>query len=714
MNKNLLAFTFCLITTCSLQAQKQLTRYVNPFIGTAPLTDPSFIGYTPPEGWRVWAGLTFPGAALPNAMVQLSPITEWHSGAGYEYEDEMILGFTHTNKGHWNLCNIPFLPVTGNVAPGDFASHFSHENESAQPGYYQVFLERYGIHAELTSTLRCGYHKYSFPEGREKKLVVNLAVSNEKVVDWGIGQDGVHGFRGYQQARDKIYFYAESNLRIQHIESLKEGRGEISVISFMDSPQPLEIKVGLSFVSVENARENLQKELSRKSFEQVKNEASEIWEKLLSKIDVAGGSERQKMLFYSSLYRSFLWPALRSDVNGEFTNESGKVVKRDFRYYTLPSLWDTYRNKLVLLGLLAPDVTNDVIRSVINRGEKTGFIPTFFHGDHAAPFITGAYLRGIKRFDIRKAYQLLLNNAYKEGGTRPHITEYIKKGYISDPDVERPRVETKAKAGVSKTLEYAYDDYSLAQLARALNDSVHYQDLMKRSQNYRNVFDASTLFLRGRLDDGSWITPFDPRYPYYEYMYREANAWQVSFYVPHDMPGLAELYGGKAGFEEKLDSLFTLPWNPGYIARNVSSFIGQYCHGNQPDHEAPFAYYFAGKPWKSQQVIDNILENFYGVGEEGLALCGMDDAGEMSSWYVFCSLGLYPLSPADPEYLVTVPAFDKISWKLENGKTLTIKKRGKGRKLAGIAVNGRKQTGYFVLHDLFLNGGTLEVRTRED
>jgi predicted alpha-1,2-mannosidase len=486
-----------------------------------------------------------------------------------------------------------------------------------------------------------------------------------------------------------------------------------AIITLEDGEKPVVLKIGLSFVSVKNAAENLKKEIGDSDLDAIHQKGEHTWEALLSKIQVSGGSEREKQLFYSSFYRSFLWPALRSDANGEFTDDEGNTRNEKFDYYTLPSLWDTYRNKLVLLGLISPKVTNNVIKSLIHKGELKGFIPTFFHGDHAAPFITGSYLRGIKDFDVEKAYGLLLNNAYKEGGTRPYISEYIQKGFISDPQVASPHVETKAKAGVSKTLEYAYDDYSLALLAKALKDTVHYIDLMKRSNNYKNVFDAKTRFMRGRLENGDWIAPFDPQYPYYEYMYREANAWQLSFYAPHDMKGVVQLYGGREAFESKLDSLFTLPWNPRHIARNVSGFMGQYCHGNQPDHEAPFAYYFVDRPEKSQKIIDTLLADYYGIGEHGLALSGMDDAGEMSSWYVFSALGLYPLSPADPEYLVTVPLFDEVRWQLDKGKELLIQNPNKGRKLKGIKVGNTQNEGYFISHELFINGGKIELMTAQ-
>ncbi len=712
-----LAIFLALILTVSCTSEgvdildRAFTKYVNPLIGTAPLTDPAFIGYTPPEGWRVWAGLVYPGVSLPNAMVQLSPITAYGTGAGYEYEDTVIHAFAHTNKGHWNYVNIPVLPVSGEFHSSEYGSQFSHKTETAQAGLYKVFLEDYQIAVSLTSTLRSGYHQYEYKEAKDRKILFDLAKANNKVSDWKIEkiENAVQGFQ--RNGEQTIYFYALLNEAIQQLEVQQEGEKEgWAIIHLRDGKNdPVEMQIGLSFVSVQNAKQNLEAEIGHKSFNEVWAEANQQWEDLLSKIQVKGGTEKQKELFYTSLYRAFLWPALRSDVNGEFRDVQGNIVKADFNYYTKPSLWDTYRNKLVLLGNISPEVTGDVIRSLQDIGEKTGFIPTFFHGDHAAAFIAGAYARGIEGYDVEKVYQLLLNNANKEGGTRPHISEYIEKGYISTPAIDSPHVETKAKAGVSKTLEYAYDDYAVAQLAKALKDTTHYRLLMKRAKNYQNVFDTLTHFMRGRLANGEWVKNFNPQYPYYEYMFREANAWQVSFFAPHDMQGLINLYGGKENFEAKLDSLFTVPWNKNYIARNVSSFIGQYVHGNQPDHEAPFAYHFVDKPEKSQKIIDNILENYYGVGEHGLALCGMDDAGEMSSWYVFSALGLYPFSPADDEYIVTVPVFDQVRWTLDNDKELIINKPEAGRNLQEVIVNGKKIEGYFVSHDLFRTGGKIEV-----
>lgn len=712
--KNLLSLTLIfLLSSIAVKSQtnSNYSRYVNTFIGTAPLTDPKILGYELPKGWRSWAGLTFPGSSLPNAMVQLSPMTEYGSGAGYEYEDSVILGFTHTNKGHWNLCNIPLLPMSN---PGSkFGSKFSHKNESSAPGFYQVYLDDYNVNVSLTSTLRAGYHKYEFKNDKNRQILFDLGKANSKVSNWNIEQEGTSVIKGFQGG-ENVYFYAIINTNIAKLEKTEEGKrtGYAIVHLANGSKAPVEVKIGLSFVSTENAKQNVLKEIGKKTFNDIRNEATQKWEAILSSIQVKGGTEKQKVMLYSCLYRSFLWPALRSDVNGEFTDAKNKVANTGFNYYTEPSLWDTYRNKDVLLGLISPEVTLDVIKSMKDVGDKKGFIPTFFHGDHGSSSIAGAYLRGIDNFDIKGTYQILLKNANTPGGARPHIEEYIKKGFISEHDIANPVVETKASAGVSKTLEYSYDDYSVAQIAKKLGDTANYRILMARSKNYKNMFDPSTRFMRGKLADGSWITPFNPQFPYYEYMYREANAWQVSFFAPHDMKGLIELYGGPKGFESKLDSLFTVPWNPSYIARNVETMIGQYCHGNQPDHEAPFAYHFIGKPEKSQKIIDNILNNLYGIGDDGLALCGMDDAGEMSSWYVFSALGLYPFSATDAEYIVTAPLFDEVKWRASNGKMVTITKPEKGRAITEIIVDGKENKGYFVSHDLFIKGGRIDIITK--
>ena len=387
------------------EEKANLTSYVNPFLGTAPLTDPSIIGYNPPEGWRVWAGLTYPGSSLPNAMVQLSPITEFGSGAGYEYEDDEIYGFTHTNKGHWNLCNLPILPVSAE-AQVPFKSKFTHDNEEASPGFYQVYLDDYGVNVRLTSTLRGAIHEYTF-SNKNRSIVFKLGKANNGVSDWDISTSNRNEISGYQRVGgDKVHFFAKLSHDIKnvHIENQGKPEGYAKIELENGKAEEVILKVGISYVSIENAKNNLEKEIGNRSFDEVHEQAIETWEALLGAIKVKGGTKKQKQIFYSSLYRAFLWPALRSDLNGEFSDVEGKIKKADFRYYTLPSFWDTYRNKLVLLNMLQPDVAKDVIRSVIDRGENNGFIPTFFHGDHAASFISAAYNMGITDFEVQKAY----------------------------------------------------------------------------------------------------------------------------------------------------------------------------------------------------------------------------------------------------------------------------------------------------------------------
>ncbi len=715
MKKRVLNLLLIIFITTSCSTEKSLTHYVNPFLGTATLWEPEDLGYTRKIKERTWGAEVFPGSSLPNAMVQLSPITQFRSGAGYQYEDTVIYGFSHTNKGHWNLLHIPLLPVTGTINPSEYHSTFSHNNESATPGYYQVFLEKYGVNAELTSTLRCAYHKYTFPDNSNKKLLADMTRANNRVSDWEIEKIDDKSFSGFQHADGKMYFYAVSNYGIDHIEQVKDSNHEVSVVNFSSKKDnaPLELKIGFSFVSVDNAKMNLEKEMLNKSFKEVRDEADTTWESLLSKIKVTGGTERQKGIFYSTLYRSFLWPVLRSDINGDFTDERGDIVNEGFHYYTDPSFWDDYRNKLVLLAMISPDVTTDVIKSITDKGEKrNGYMPTFFHGDHASVFVAGTYLRGIKDFDLERSYKLLLKNATVPGsGGRPYLEEYIENGWIAEKDTTNVPTWDEYKASVTKTVEYAYDDYATALVAKELGDEQNYKTLMGRTGNYKNLFDPSTGFWRGRIENGDWIEDFDPYYPYYAYMYREANAWQSLFFAPHDVEGMLALYPSKRAVEQKLDSLYSEPWR-GYEAHNMTGFIGNYCHGNQPSHSIPYTYYFIDKQEKAQHVLDSIMDRFYDMGADKLAYSGMDDAGEMSAWYVFNAIGLYTYSPADPEYIISVPLFDKVEFSLGHNKHFTIRKEGNGAKITDITYGGNKVDGWFISHDKLEEGKELLIKVK--
>ena len=701
-----------LIVMSLLTARAQeLTRYVNPFLGTATLWLPEDLGYTHTEEKRAWGAEVFPGAALPNAMVQLTPVTKFHSGAGYQYEDREIYGFAHTCKGHWNLLHLPVMPVTGYFYPRNYASHFSHQNEEAHPGYYRVFLERYGVMAELTSTLRCAFHRYTFRPGDEKRLLVDISRNNGRPRRYDVHQEGTNAIAGFQDGEGRIYFYAVANHRVAGVEMQHDQKHRVAVVDFEDNrgERPLEVRFGFSFTSIEGAKANLEAEMKEQTFEEVRRDANQTWESLLGKIRIEGGTERERGLFYSCLYRSVLWPALRSDVNGDYIDARGNRTNGGFRYYTDPSFWDTYRNKLILLGLLTPDVASDIIRSITDRGEKRGgYMPTFFHGDHASTFVIGSWLRGIRDFDLDRAYQLLLRNATVPGrGGRPFLDEYMAQGWIAEKDTTDVPTEDEYKAAVTKTVEYAYDDYATALIAHELKDKKNERMLMERSQNYKNLFDPSTGFWRGKTADGQWIKDFDPYYPYYAYMYREANAWQSLFFAPHDPEGMVALYPSHQAVEQKLDSLFSEPWR-GYEAWNMTGFIGNYCHGNQPDHSVPYTYYFIGRQPKAQAILNTLMDKFYDMGEDHLAYAGMDDAGEMSAWYVFNAMGIYTYSPADPQYIVTVPLFPEVHFNIQ-GRDAVIRREGNGTKITALRSGGKPLKGWFVTHQQLLDGGLTVV-----
>ena len=365
------------------------------------------------------------------------------------------------------------------------------------------------------------------------------------------------------------------------------------------------------------------------------------------------------------------------------------------------------------MGMLMPEVTNDIISSIIERAKFTRFMPTYFHGDFAPVFVTGSYLRGLRGFDVDSAYYFMLRNATVENRrARPYLGEYMERGWIAENRVANPTPmteEDEAKAAVTKTLEYSYSDYAVALLAKELGDMETYRTMMQRSGNFKNLFDVSTGFMRGRFDNGDWVTPFDPTIPYYVFMYREANGWQSTFFAPHDPEGLIALFPSKDAFEQKLDSLFIVPWG-GYEVDNSTAFIGQYCAGNQPSQGIAYKYYFVGKQEKAQKVIDLLMSDYYNMGKEGLAFAGMDDSGGLSAWYVLNAIGLYTFSPADPEYIITVPVFDKVVFSLDDTH-FTIRKENAGRKIRNITYDGKKIDGYFISHDDLKKGKELLVKT---
>ena len=719
----ILAVTF----DCSIAVAQDVTQYVNPLFGTTTLWDKEDLGYEMSENpiyrtvlteqgrrpaqnkTRAWGGETYPGAAMPHGMVQASPVTCWGSGTGYQYEDPTIYGFFHTSHGHWGQGHFPTLPVHGDFDPENYASEYSHKKEVAQAGYYNVYLERYKVNSELTVSFRCAHHRHTFKSAKDNHIMMNLSRTNSVRpgnAQWTFEQVDDHTFKGSQNG---MYFYAVVNQKIEGVRTIEGTRQTFTLIDFEEGDKVVELQIGFSYTSTDKAKLNLQGEILGKSFEQVRDMARQGWEDILSKVKVTGGSELQKSLFYSGLYRVLQNPNLRSDIDAK----EGEEV------YSSNNYWDTYANKLVLLQMLEPQLVAQIIRSDIQRAERSGFLSSGFHGDFSPAFITGSYLRGIRDFDITKAYEYALNNATRSWvnghrGGRKYGDEYRRQGWIAENRVSNPTVKTEedeAKASVQKTIEYAYSDYAVALLAKELGDKENYELLMERSKNYRNLFDKQTEFLRARWADGEWVAPYDPGIPYYVYMYRESNGWMSTFFAPHDPEGLIGLWPSKEAFEKKLDKVFSTPFG-GYEADNMTGWYGQYCVGNQPSQGVSYYYYFVGKPEKSQEKIDHIMNNYYAMGKEGLAYAGMDDEGSLSAWYVMNAMGLYSFSPADAQYLVTVPIFDKVEFKLGE-KTFTITKNGSGRKLSNISYDGQQVEGFFIKHDDLKKGKELVVTTQE-
>ncbi len=712
---------------CPIALAGDITKYVNPLFGTTTLWDKKDLGYEmsenpvyrtvlteegrrPAQGkTRAWGGETYPGAAMPHGMVQASPVTCWGSGTGYQYEDPAIYGFFHTSHGHWGQGNFPTLPVSGTFNPEDYASGYSHKKEVAQAGYYKVYLDRYKVNSELTVSYRSAHHRHTFKSGKDKHIMMNLSRTNSvrpgNVRSWNFRQLDEYTFQGTQ---GNMHFYAVANQKITGTRTVEGARQKFTLIDFADGDKVVELQIGFSYTSPEKAKLNLEKEILGMTFEEVRAAADQVWEEALGKIKVTGGTELQKSLFYSGLYRVMQNPNLRSDVD----------VEEYATVYSSNNYWDTYANKLVILQMLEPELIANVIRSDIGRAERWGFLSSGFHGDFSPAFITGSYLRGIRDFDVQKAYQFALNNATRSwvngrSGGRKYGDEYRRQGWIAENKVADPTVKTEeneAKASVQKTVEYAYSDYAVALLANELGDKENHRLLMERSRNYRNLFDPSTGFLRGRWADGSWVTPYDPGIPYYVYMYRESNGWMSTFFAPQDPEGLIALYPDKEAFEAKLDGVFSTPFG-GYEADNMTGWYGMYCVGNQPSQGIAYYYYFLGKPEKAQEKIDVIMNDYYAMGKEGLAYAGMDDEGSLSAWYVMNAMGLYSFSPATPEYLITVPVFDKVEFTMGD-TTFTISRQGDGRKIAGISYDGKPVDGYSISHEDLKKGRELVIITK--
>jgi predicted alpha-1,2-mannosidase len=704
-----------LIVPLAVSAQRNAVQYVDPFVGTG--------GH----------GHTFPGATLPFGMVQLSPdtrLTGWDGCSGYHFSDRIIYGFSHTHlsgTGISDYGDILLMPMTGEPALDAFvdgktdkgyASPFSHGREKASPGYYSVLLDDGHIKAELTTTNRVGFHRYSFPKDVRRSIILDLA-HRDRVLDSYlriIDATHIEGFRrSTAWAKDQmVYFVAEFSQPFEfEIASdgkadrrIKEARGESikAAFSFSSSRHPVLVKVAISSVSIEGARRNLLAELPGWNFEHVVQAAESAWNRELDRIEASGGTKDQLKNFYTALYHTMIAPNLFMDVDGQFHGLDLKThTARGFTNYSVFSLWDTFRAAHPLYTIIDQKRTTDFINTFLAQYEHGGRLPVWelagnetdtMIGYHAVSVIADAAIKGISGFDREKAFRAMKHSAeLKHFG----LGDYTDRGYISMED---------ERESVSRTLEYAYDDWCIAEMARLLGREGDHKTFIKRAQFYRNVFDAETGFARPRKN-GGWLKPFDPREV--DFNFTEANSWQYSFFVPHDVSGLIELMGGKEKFAGKLDQLFTADSKTtGREQADITGLIGQYAHGNEPSHHMAYLYNYVGQPWKTQKRVRQIMDGFYSPTPDGLI--GNEDCGQMSAWYVLSAAGFYPVTPGAPLYAIGTPLFPELRFNLENGKSFVVKARGVSAQniyIQSATLNGRPYRRSDLLHQDLMNGGEL-------
>jgi predicted alpha-1,2-mannosidase len=713
-------FTLLLVVSinCLSISQTKLTKFVNPFIGTDA------------------HGHTYPGATLPNGMVQLSPDTDtegWDWCSGYHYSDNSVIGFSHTHlsgTGCADYGDILLMPVTGElkINPGKksqagsgYRSKYSHDNEVAKAGYYSVLLDDYNIKVELTATTRVGFHKYTFPKSDQSRILIDLVHGiQDKTTDAEINvidNKAISGFRrSTGWAKDHcVYFYAEFSKpfksftmvddgKIVENNNLLKGRSiEIFTNYNTESNEVILVKVGISHTSIEGAKQNLNSEIPLWDFESILKAADESWENELSSIRVESTDTKKLTTFYTALYHSLIAPNVLSDVNGEHIGMDNKIHKTERPVYTVFSLWDTFRAENPLYTIINKQKASDMVNSLLRKYEESGLLPVWelasnetgtMIGYHSIPVIVDAYFKGIIDYDVEKMYEALKKSAMQD---HLGLKFYKEMGYIP-ADLE--------SESVSKTLEYAYDDWCIAQVAKDLGKDDDYKYFMDRAKFYTNVFDPSTSLMRAKKN-GKWVDPFDP----YSVSgnYTEANAWQYSFFVPQDINGLIKLHGGEENFASKLDELFTTdPKLTGRFQSDITGLIGQYAHGNEPSHHMVYLYNYVGLTSKTQQRISEIVNTLYTDKADGL--CGNEDCGQMSAWYLFSALGFYPVCPGDNKYLIGTPGFEKIIIKVGENKTLTILANNFSKEnfyIKSVKLNGKEHPLSYLTHKDIANGGEI-------
>jgi len=724
---SLFSFWGCKQNTKPTDPRMDLTTFVDPMIGT---------GYH---------GHTFPGPTLPHGQIQLSPDTHimgWDASSGYHYDDKTLYGFSHNHlsgTGIGDLGDIRLMPINKKVDLAkeiktrddiSYKSSYSHQQENAKAGYYSVFLKDHNINAELTSSLRTAFHRYTFKENDKQSVIIDLGdafipfdLDKNKLTQIKIEDKfTISGFRhstGWAK-NQKVFFVAKFSKSIKGFDLVADskyvedkivtGLKTAAQLYFNDlSVKQLNVKVGVSSVSVKNALENISDNNDR--FTKTKDNAFKSWNKALSRIKVETAIDSLKTIFYTALYHAQLAPVTFSDANGEFRMENDRIVKETgYTTFSTLSLWDSFRAQQPLLTILEPNKVSDIINSMLRYYESHKLLPVWnlygnetntMTGYHSIPVIVEAYFKGIKGFDVYKAYEAMKTTMTQD---ERGLNHYKKYGYVPHNLLDE---------SVTITLDYAFNDWCVAKLAKALGKQDDYTFFSDRSKSYRNVFDAKTGFMRGKFEDGkSWKEPFDPKHSAHAINaeYTEGNAWQHSWFVPHNVEDLINLHGNTQIFTERLEQLFTesSEITGDNISKDISGLIGQYAHGNEPSHHIAYLFNYANKPWRTQYWVRQILKTQYNTTSNGLS--GNEDCGQMSAWYVLSSIGLYTMNPASENYEIGSPIFDKTTISISDEKSFIIEAEHVSNKniyIQSATLNGKVFNQTFISHKQILNGGTL-------
>ncbi len=706
--------SLCLFFSCSkksslnstAQNEKKLTDYVNTFIGTG--------GH----------GHTYPGASMPFGMMQLSPdtrLTGWDGCSGYHYSDNYIYGFSHTHlsgTGVSDYGDILLMPTTeahlsnGSKGENGYRTRFSHQNEKAEPGYYKVWLDSTDINVQLTVSKRAGIHQYDFPSARNQFITLDLK-HRDQVLDHSIEIVNPTTIKGKRISKawaeeQHVYFY----MKLSHpiIEDQLMWSDDKKILSMMLKNlknEPVQIKIGISPVDENGAQKNLEEEIADKSFLEIRKEAQRAWEEQLRKIEIESTDKNHKVNFYTSMYHSMLAPNIYNDVDGRYRGMDLKIhTASDFDYYTVFSLWDTYRATHPLYTIIEQERTNDFINTFLAKYDEGGIMPIwdlsacYTHcmiGYHAIPVIADAHQKGIRNYDAEKALEAMKHSATRN---KLGLKAYKEIGFIP--------VEEESES-VSKTLEYAYDDWTIALMAKSMGKEEDYKTYIQRAQYYKNIYDPESKFMRGRFRN-KWFSPFDP----YEvnFNYTEANAWQYSFYVPQDVSGFINAMGGKNVLDKQIDKTFSANLETsGRTQKDITGLIGQYAHGNEPSHHIAYLYNFVNKPYKTQQRVNEILTQLYTNTPDGIS--GNEDCGQMSSWYILSSLGFYPVSPGNNEYIIGSPLFPEAQINLENGNTFKIIAENISANniyIQSAKLNGKNYPFSYLNHEDIMKGGEITFK----